>query len=159
MPPFRVRPATIADAPFLRLMLYEASYWDASMPRPPIESVDDSVYLTGWRRPGDAGVIVEDDTGTPCGAAWYRPFLVGNPGYGFVNDVTPELAIAVASGHRGRGLGTLLLQSLIDVACEEGHPALSLSVSLSNLARRLYTRFGFQPVSMSGGSETMLLRL
>ena len=113
--------------------------------------------MSGWGRPGDAGVIGEDDR--PVGAAWLRLFPSDDPGYGFVAADVPELSIAVASESRGRGVGGRLLDALVDVARDEGHRAVSLSVEPDNPARRLYQRAGFVRVADDGGAWTMLLEL
>ena len=155
-----VRAATSADLPFLRAMIYEAATWRTEV-RPPVEIVlaDPHVarYVSGWGRHGDAGVIGEDDR--PVGAAWFRVFPVDEPGYGFVAADVPELSIAVASESRGRGVGGRLLDALVDVARDEGHRAVSLSVEPDNPARRLYERAGFVRVADDGGAWTMLLEL
>jgi ribosomal protein S18 acetylase RimI-like enzyme len=102
-------------------------------------------YVYAWGRPGDAGVIALDDA-FPVGAAWFRLFKEDAPGYGFVDEQTPELAIAVVPSRRGRGFGEELLSALMERAREEGHHALSLAVERDNPAVRLYDRFGFREV-------------
>ena len=156
-----VRAAGAADLPFLREMSYEAATWRPEE-HAPLESVlaDPHVvrYLSDWGRPGDAGVIGEEQ-GRPLGAAWFRLFPADEPGYGFVAADVPELAIAVAVGARGRGIGTQLLVALVDRARESGHRAVSLSVEPENPARRLYERAGFVRVADDGGAWTMVLEL
>jgi hypothetical protein len=51
---------------------------------------------------GDFGLIAEE-AAEPLGAAWWRHFQAGAPGYGFVDEATPELTAAVLSGHRDGG--------------------------------------------------------
>ena len=46
------------------------------------------------------------ENGFPVGAAWYRVFGADEPGYGFVDEQTPELAIAVVPSKRGTGSAT-----------------------------------------------------
>ena len=148
-----IRPATAADLPFLRKMLYEAARWTPDWPREPIEEVLAEPmllrYYQGWGRPGDGGVIAEID-GEPVGAAWYRSFTAEQPGYGFVDEKTPELSIAVAPLHRRKGIGEAVLRSCMVQAREEGFQALSLSVAVHNRSRMMYQRAGFEKVSESG---------
>ena len=155
-----VRAATAADLPFLQAMLYEAATWRPES-QPPVEDVfadpHAARYLSGWGRPGDAGVIAEDEQ--PVGAAWLRLFPAGDRGYGFVAEDVPELSIGVAPTSRGRGIGTRLLEALVEAARADGHPAISLSVEPDNPARRLYERTGFVRVADDGGAWTMLLEL
>ncbi len=158
----KLRPAGPGDEPFLRKMMYEAAAWNPDWPHEEvIEALSNPIlarYVDGWRRPGDAGVIAEIG-GEPVGAAWYRLFTSDRPGYGFVDERTPELGIAVVPLHRRRGIGTVLLESLIERARDEGYPALSLSVAPSNRSRMMYERAGFVKVGEFGGSWTMRLDL
>ncbi len=148
-----IRPAGPKDFRFLRDMLHHAFYWRERSP-----SGDEGSpyrYVYNWGRRGDAGVIALDDL-APVGAAWYRLFRASNPGYGFVDETTPELAIAVLPTRRGRGHGQELLAALLERAGAEGHTALSLSVELGNPAIRLYERFGFRPVRHE--DDTLVMR-
>jgi len=92
------------------------------------------------------------------GAAWLRLLPEQDRGYGFVDAQTQELGIGVVPAHRGRGVGSLLLEALVEAAREQRYPALSFSVEADNPARRLYERHGFQVVGTVDGSLTMLLR-
>lgn len=55
--------------------------------------------------------------------------------------------IALLPAWRGRGLGSLLLQGVLDAAARAGAPRVSLSVELTNPARRLYRRLSFVVVA------------
>ena len=65
-------------------------------------------YVERWGRPGDTALIAIQDF-QRVGAAWYRLFPADNPGYGFVDEETPELSIAIVPSRRGSGLGSELL--------------------------------------------------
>ena len=95
------------DVRFLRDMLHHAYYWRERVPGSLV-----SRYVRGWGRPGDTAVIALEN-GFPVGAAWFRVFQAAEPGYGFVDESTPELAIAVVPSKRGHGIGDELLQALI----------------------------------------------
>ncbi len=161
-----IRPAAADDEKFLWAMLFEASH-SADLGRTDPDELREipalARYVENWGAPGDFGVIGGAD-GSARGAAWARLYTAGNAAYGFVDERTPELAIAVAPGVRGSGLGTALLTSLIDAA-RTRHDALSLSVRLDNPARALYQRLGFEDLPGSditnaagGTSVTMVLR-
>lgn len=157
-----IRPAAGADIDFLKKMLYEAAAWN---PDWPLEQVIDTLaspmlerYHRGWGRPGDSGVIAEVG-GEAVGAAWYRLFTTEEPGYGFVDDATPELGIAVLPLHRRKGIGEALLRSLMVQAREEGFQALSLSVAVHNRSRMMYERAGFEKVrEEEGDPDTWVMR-
>jgi ribosomal protein S18 acetylase RimI-like enzyme len=172
-----VRSATAADEPFLWAMLFEASHAgeDGLTDPDELQAMPELArYVAGWGRPGDLGVVaVPVDTGpgasgvSPAGAAWVRLLTRsgGDAAYGWVDDATPELAIAVSPAHRGTGVGGLMLDRLLADARALGFPGVSLSVRVTNPARRLYERFGFRPVDGSEVSNragstslTMVLR-
>lgn len=141
-----VRPMLPEDEPFLWTALYHALHVPPGAEPPPFETVrqpDLRRYVVGWmEEPDDLGVLAELD-GDPIGAAWIRRWSRSDHGYGFVDEATPELSISVLPGHRGRGLGTAMLSALLEMAAMR-FPAVSLSVSTSNPAVRLYRRFGFR---------------
>jgi GNAT superfamily N-acetyltransferase len=147
-----IRKAGPGDVRFLRDMLHHAFYAREGTPGTEEQPVHRYVY--NWGRPGDAGVIALDE-GFPVGAAWYRLFTADAPGYAFLDEQTPELAIAVVPSRRGRGFGERLLEALIARARAEGHAALSLSVEQANPAVRLYERFGFRPLRSEGRTTVM----
>ena len=160
--PVTVRPAEAHDGDFLAEMLVAAAFWRPDGPSGSLTEVlrepQLAHYVAGWPRAGDLGVIALDDQ-QPVGAAWVRLFPESDPGYGFVDDATPELSMGVARAWRGHGVGTRLLDALIAAAREEGLASVSLSVEPDNHARRLYERAGFRQVDEVSGSLTMLLRL
>ena len=141
------------DVRFLRDMLSHALYWRERVPGSLV-----SRYIRGWGRPGDAAVIALEG-GFAVGAAWYRLFTAEEPGYGFVDERTPELAIAVVPSKRGHGIGEQLLAALIERARKESHAALSLSVEPGNPSRKLYERYGFEVVDRGAEAWTMAAEL
>ena len=147
-----IRKASGRDAPFLRDMVKHAYYWRWA--EPATADVPASRYVEGWPRPGDRGLILIDES-FPVGAAWYRLFAADRPGYGFVDERTPELTIAVVPSRRGRGFGAQLLTALLEQAREDGHSSVSLSVEKENPAVKLYERFGFQPVREADSTLVM----
>jgi len=115
-------------------------------------------YVDNWGRPGDVAVIAHD-TGNRVGAAWLRRFTPSEPGYGFVDEATPELSIAVVPSQRSRGLGRELIEALIEDAREAGYAQVSLSVEQDSPAVGFYERYGFDVVGEQDGGLVMLKRL
>ncbi len=149
-----VRRGGAQDVRFLRDMLHHAYYWKERAPDAGPGPV--ALYVKAWGRPGDTAVIAID-AGFPVGAAWYRLFGAERPGYGFVDERTPELAIAVVPSARGKGIGSALLAALLARAREAGYPSISLSVDRNNGgAIELYQRHGFSRVEEDADSLTML---
>jgi GNAT superfamily N-acetyltransferase len=149
-----IRAAGPQDVRFLRDMLRHAYYWRID------ESADLPVarYVIGWGRPGDAGLVALDDA-NPVGAAWYRLFPRAEPGFGFVDESTPELTIAVVPSRRGKGFGHELMTGLLERARRGGYEKLSLSVAKDSPAVALYERYGFRSVSEEDGALTMIAEL
>jgi ribosomal protein S18 acetylase RimI-like enzyme len=94
-----------------------------------------------WGRVGDVGYVSFADM-SPIGAAWLRLWLGEEKGFGYVRDEIPELAIAVVPDFRGQGVGTKLLEQILNIA-KMKYPAVSLSVRSNNPVLRLYERNGF----------------
>jgi GNAT superfamily N-acetyltransferase len=154
-----IRDATSDDLPFLERMWHTAAFWQ---PEVFVLSVEDARripeiarYLVDLTRPGDVALVATED-GVQLGAAWYRLFSSDEPGYGFIDEATPELGIAVDAAARRRGVATSLLEALIERARSEGSPALSLSVNAGNPSRRIYVRCGFTDVRVDDGSYVMV---
>jgi GNAT superfamily N-acetyltransferase len=141
---FELRAANISDEPFLWEMLYLALFVPAGEPPLPRSVLRDPAitrYVQGWgTRRDDRGLVALVDTSL-VGAAWLRWFPASDPGYGFVDESIPELSVAVLPAHRGKGIGSLLLERLL-----QGVPSTSLSCDPQNPAWRLYLRLGFKPL-------------
>jgi ribosomal protein S18 acetylase RimI-like enzyme len=154
----RYRPAAAEDFPFLATMLGEAAVWRPEKPTPTGDEVladpRYAMYLAGWPRPGDYGLVAERDE--PLGAAWYRTYTEASHGYGFISEDVPELSIAVIASRRRDGIGRQLLIDLINASVDQGYPVLSLSVNEENPARGLYESVGFVCVRKHGSSWTMI---
>ena len=159
----RIRAAEPKDRPLIEDMLAEAADWRAAVVTRPTATVmaDPELghYASDWPKPRDFGLVAEDDQGGSVGAAWWRFFTADHPGYGFVDAATPELAMGVLAGKRGLGVGSALLEALVQAARAERLPRLSLSVEPDNYAVRMYERAGFEKRAETGGSWTMVLDL
>lgn len=159
---FTIRPADFSDEPFLWEMLYQSLYVGEGgepFPRDVLTHPDVARYVEGWGRAGDLGFVAVASGGRELiGAAWCRLPDGDDKGFAYVDDETPELAVAVLSVYRGRGVGTILLKRLLGAA-EESFRAVSLSVSPDNPAARLYERLGFETVCVRGTHTVMKKRL
>lgn len=150
-----------ADRAFQQEMLIEAAYWRDTATRPPLDEAlakpELAKLVADWGRPGDAGCIAEDASGSRAGAAWYRFWTDDDHSYGYVAEEIPELAIGVVSRRRGQGIGQALLRKLLTHAAGAGVARVSLSVERDNRARQLYSRMGFERVGDVGNAWTMVV--
>lgn len=159
---YRVRPADQADGTFLGDMLVEAVNWRRGAARARVDILGDpehSRYLTGWRRPSDAGFVAVDESDAPIGAAWYRLLPAEVAGFGHVGTNVPELVIGVRPIWRAHGVGRALLFQLSDHARLAGYARLSLTVERENFATTLYKSAGFAVTRAGHGRDVMVKRL
>lgn len=143
-------------------MLYHALHvpdGHEPFPKEIVTELEIARYVLDWGKANDLGFAAIDDiTQQLVGAVWIRSFKSENQGYGYVDDDTPELSIAVLPDHRNQGLGTALLNHMIAEAAKR-YSGLSLSVSSDNPAKSLYERLGFEIIEQNGTSLTMMKRL
>ena len=155
-----VRELTVADQPFLWEALYYAIHvlpGEAAPDRDIVNSPELACYVENWMQvDGDQGVVAESD-GTPVGAAWLRCWTTERRGFGYVDSDTPELSVAVLPGFRDQGRGTRLLTQLMTNAAQR-FAGVSLSVSETNPACRLYQRLGFEPTGKCKDDSFTMIR-
>jgi GNAT superfamily N-acetyltransferase len=137
------------DVPFMRSLLTHAYNWhvnrlDATVPV--------ARYVDGWGRPGDTALLAIE-SGHRIGAGWFRVFRESAPGYGFVDELTPEVTIVVVPSRQGQGIGQLLLAGLVERAQADAYRALSVSVEQHEV--ELYKALGFEPFTENGPAITM----
>lgn len=157
-----IRNATSEDKDFLRDMLYEAVFVPVGEAKPPFDVIDEPVlqkYTYHWMLPTDMGLVAEMN-GEPVGMFWARLFTENAPGYGFVDEKTPEISMAVKPDHQGRGIGKALMANGLKVLVEQGHSQVSLSVSKANVrAVRLYRSMGFKTMAENEEDYVMVKAL
>ena len=144
---YSIRPLTQEDEPFLWRMLYEAAHLveEGNLTvQDAINNPDLAKYVKDWGRKDDNGfVAILESSNQPVGAAWLRLLTGENKGYGYVDDQTPELAIAILPQYRNKGIGRELLTHLLATA-KTSYPSISLSTRATNPAVSLYKRFGWE---------------
>ena len=153
------RSLTPADEPFLWDMLYLAVYvpeGSPPLPREIIQAPDMARYVEGWGRAGDDGFMALDGD-KPVGAVWIRLLTGDNKGYGYVDDHTPELSIAILPDYRGMGIGRELMDRMLAFALHV-YKGVCLSVSRDNPAVRLYGSCGFTTVADDPTTLIMVTR-
>ncbi len=162
MTPLHIRKAVKSDGSFIRDMFYEAIFVPEGKKKPDFSIIFDPKlrkYSEGWMQPKDLGFIAVLEN-EPAGAAWIRLFPPEDPGYGYVDQHTPELTIAVKEGFKGQGIGKSLLTRLLQEAAKAGWKKVSLSVTKENTpAVSLYRQAGFVTVSENEEDLVMVYHL
>ncbi|MDO8612752.1 MAG: ribosomal protein S18-alanine N-acetyltransferase [Dehalococcoidia bacterium] len=78
-----------------------------------------------------------------------QELVVGFIGVWLLADEAHIVTVAVRDGHRGRGVGELLLIAAIETALREQQAVVTLECRVSNaVALRLYEKYGFQRVGL-----------
>ncbi|WP_338441063.1 GNAT family N-acetyltransferase [Synechococcus elongatus IITB4] len=143
--PIQFRLLTTTDQPILWEMLRYAAQ------EPSVEAVKEQPllrkYVEQFGRSGDCGIVAMLKE-QAIGAAWLRLWSEQERGLSYLDNQTPELAMAVLPDYRQQGVGTQLLSHLIELATPQ-FPAISLSVRAENPAIALYERFGFEKIPNS----------
>ncbi|MFO7729441.1 MAG: GNAT family N-acetyltransferase [Spirochaetia bacterium] len=154
----RIKVVGKEDQAFLYEMLYQSIYQPPGTAQPDRDIIllpEISKYVEHWGRPGDYALIALDSHDNQLGAVWLRYLRSDNRGYGYVSDDIPEIGIAVEEGQRGRGIGSVLLEELLN-RTKQQVPSISLSVQTANPAMRLYEKFGFYV--WSEADEAVIMR-
>ena len=111
-----IRKASQLDQAFLGDMLHRSLYVPEGhepFAKEVIERPELAKYVTNWGKPGDIALVATDsDNGSSVGAVWLRLLTGSQKGYGYVDEKTPEVGIAVLPDYRGQRIGTRLLEQL-----------------------------------------------
>ena len=97
--------------------------------------------------------------GKIIGAVWVRILSGEIKGFGNIDDKTPEFAISLFEEYRGKGIGTNLMQKMIEYLKSNEYKQTSLSVQKENYAVNMYRKLGFEIVEENDEDYIMLLNL
>jgi GNAT superfamily N-acetyltransferase len=150
------------NAPCIRKALARAIYNPGEKPLADEILEEESLlkYHESWGKEGDFGyAAVIGDRGAVKGVCWCRLFKGDSGGFGYIDDETPELSIAVWKSFRGQGIGARLIDAVITEARSRGYGGLSLSVHKDNRCVALYQRKGFKVLGRKDDAYTMFLNL
>lgn len=142
----------------LKDFLYEAIFIPEGVEPPAREIVELpelKIYYEDFGSGRADYCIVAEDEGRVIGAAWTR---IMND-YGHVDDDTPSFAISLYKEYRGQGIGTKLMQTMLDLLQENGYKRASLAVQKANYAVRMYEKVGFRTVNENEEEYIMVCRL
>ena len=152
-----IRDLERSEIGLLKTFLYEAIFVPEGMEPPDpsiVEREELQIYIRDFGNvKGDVCLAAERE-GAVIGAAWARIM----PDYGHIDDSTPSLAIALKKPYRGQGIGTRLLEELLQRIESDGYDQVSLSVQKENRAHHLYRRLGFTTIRETDEEYIMVKR-
>jgi phosphinothricin acetyltransferase len=138
-----VRPATRADLPGILEIYNDAVLTTtATYDYEPRAMEHRVAWFEDHVKQDYAIFVAEDRTGNIVGWSALNPYHA-RMGYRF----TSENSVYVATQHRGKGIGKLLLAPLIEAARKRGLRAIIAAIDAENdVSIRLHARFGFEKV-------------
>ncbi len=154
----RIRKLRDDETELLKDFLYEAIFIPEGI-LPPDRSIikqpELSIYYENFGSgPADNCLVAEVDSKV-VGAVWTR---IMND-YGHVDDDTPSLAISLFKEYRGKGIGTDLMQRMLELLKSQGWEKASLAVQKANDAVEMYEFVGFEVVEENNEEYIMVRKL
>jgi len=129
--------------------LYETIYQrdqNNLLPRKIIKEPELYVYIKDFGQKDDHCLVAEMQ-GQIIGAVWTRILAGEIKGFGNLDKATPEFAISIYQEYRGEGIGTKLMQKMLQLLKEKGYAKTSLAVQKDNYALKMYERIGFKIIA------------
>ena len=151
----KLRPEETA---LLEDFLYQAIFVPQGVAAPPksiVQSPDLQVYIKDFGKFPDDSCFVAEINGKIVGAVWVRIMQ----DYGHVDDKTPSLAISLYKEYRHQGIGTALMQNMLNLLKQSGYKQVSLSVKKENFATRMYLNLGFSIIRETDEEYIMVCTL
>lgn len=154
----RIRELNETETNVLEDFLYEAIFIPKGVEKPSRDIINEpelQIYIKdfGTKR-GDFCLVAEVENKI-VGAAWSR--IIND--YGHIDNETPSLSISLYNEYRGLGIGTELMNQLLDLLKNKGFKQSSLSVQKANYASKMYRKLGFEIVRENDEVYVMAIKL
>ncbi|MEE0874858.1 MAG: GNAT family N-acetyltransferase [Ruminococcus sp.] len=146
------------ENPLLEDFLYQAIYQPDKTnlaPRSIIEKPELQVYIKDFGTKKDDYCFCAEADGKIVGAVWVRNIN----GYGSVDNNTVEFAISVFDEYQKMGIGTALMNKMLEHLNKLNYSKASLAVQKENYAVRMYQKVGFEIVDENEQEYIMIQRL
>ena len=155
---YAIREIKNTEYGLLKDFLYEAIFIPEGCEAPDRSIIDLpklQVYIEGFGSRASDKCLVAETGGKVIGAVWTRMM----DDYGHIDDETPSLAVSLYKEYRGQGIGTALMESMLELLKRSGFKCVSLSVQKANYAAKLYLKLGFRIVRDSEEEYIMAAEL
>ena len=158
----KIRKIKHKEIGFLRKALYMALFVPEGQPPFPksiLAHPDISIYIEHWGTlPNDIALVAVINNKL-IGAIWGRTFSKSNAGFGFIDENTPEICMAVKEKFRNQGIGGKLIDEISKIYFSKGFKSISLSVDKLNKASLLYKGKGFFVVGEDKDKDLIMKKI
>lgn len=124
-------------------------------PRSIVEKPELQVYIKDFGKQKNDYCFCADVDGKVIGAVWVRNIN----SYGSVDNDTVEFAISVYDEYQKMGIGTALMNKMIEHLEKLNYSKASLAVQKENYALRMYKKVGFEIVDENDQEYIMVHKL
>lgn len=150
-----IRKINNSEYKLLDNFLYEAIFIPEGVKAPPREIINVpelQVYVQNFgSREGDICFVAEVEEKI-VGAVWVRIM----DDYGHVEDGVPSFAISLYQEYRGYGIGTAMMNHMLDELRNRGYQKTSLAVQKANYAVKMYKNVGFEIIDENDEEYIMM---
>jgi ribosomal protein S18 acetylase RimI-like enzyme len=143
------------EYPLLEDFLYEAIFQpdEANLvPKSILQKPELRVYIDDFGKKKDDFCFCAEVDQRVIGLVWVRNIK----GFGSIDEVTPEFAISLYKEYRGYGIGTELMNKMLDYLKQAGYSKASLAVQKTNYALKVYQKVGFQIIDENEEEYVMI---
>lgn len=154
---YTIREMRTDEYPLLGDFLYQAIYQPDTTnltPKSIINNPELQVYIQDFGRQKDDYCFCAKNNRI-IGAVWVRNIN----GYGSIDNVTVEFAISVFDEYQKMGIGTALMDRMLEHLKELNYPKASLAVQKGNYAVQMYQKVGFEIACENEQEYIMIHRL
>lgn len=155
---YSIRKMRADEYPLLEDFLYQAIYQPDKTnlaPKSIIKKPELQVYIKNFGTQKHDHCFCADVSGKIVGAVWVRNIN----GYGSIDEDTVEFAISVFDDYQNMGIGTALMNKMLEHLKKLNYTKASLAVQKENYAVRMYQDVGFKIVDENEQEYIMIYRL
>lgn len=155
---FNIREMGKDEYHLLENFLYQAIFQPDKTnlaPKSIINKPELQVYIKDFGKQKDDYCLCAEVDNSVVGAVWVRNIN----GYGSIDDNTVEFAIAVFDDYQKMGIGTSLMNMMINHLKKLNYSKASLAVQKDNYAVKMYLNVGFEIIDENEQEYIMVHRL
>ncbi|MGN0490255.1 GNAT family N-acetyltransferase [Ruminococcus sp.] len=155
---YTIREMRTEEYPLLDDFLYQAIYQPDTTnlaPKSIINKPELQVYIKDFGKQENDYCFCAEVNNRIVGAVWVRNIN----GYGSIDDVTVEFAISVFDKYQKMGIGTALMNRMLEHLKELNYSKAYLAVQKENYAVRMYRKVGFEIACENEQEYIMIHRL